>query len=370
VLAGVAAAAVTVVVGLGALGTFDAVPDPNGIPAGSNAFMLVLALSLLAAFVAYGVVEWLQTRRLDSIARQFDTRTIVLIPIAIAINVVLGQTVGTALKLPVYLDSVGTILVGVLAGPIAGAATGLLSNLAWTFLLAGTPFGSPYAWPFALVAVEIGLLAGIFGYAGVFRSRPNTPLPRLALGVAAAAAVLAALVWYGILPFYQGLCAEIAAPGGAPSGPCFQFFAEGTVDPLFIAIGVAIAIVVVLALVAVGVRLVRERDLGVVFVLVAGPVCGVVSAFIAAPIAALVFGGVTGSGTDVLVAAFQFAGSDLQTAVLQQSLISDSIDKTVEYVIVFTILGALSRRMAARFPQGERALGTVEGERALGTIEA
>jgi hypothetical protein len=65
----------------------------------------------------------------------------------------------------------------------------------------------------------------------------------------------------------------------------------------------------------------------------------IVSAFVAAPIAALVFGGVTGSGTDLLVAAFQQGGSDLQTAVLQQSLISDPIDKTVTYLIVFTILG-------------------------------
>jgi ECF transporter, substrate-specific component len=321
--------------------------------------MLVLVLGLIVAFVMYAVVEWLQTHRLDSIAGAFDTRTIVLIPIAIAINVVLGQTVGTALKLPVYLDSVGTILVGVLAGPIAGAATGLLSNIAWTFLLAGTPFGSPYAWPFAIVAVEIGLLAGVFGYAGVFRSRPRTPPAQLVAGVIASALVLGGLVWYGILPFYQGLCPASFEAGGSQS-PCFQFFADGTIDPLFVVIGTAIAILVVLALAAVVIRLVRDRDLGVVFVLVAGPICGVISAFIAAPIAALVFGGVTGSGTDVLVAAFQFAGSDLQTAVLQQSLISDSIDKTVEYMIVFTILGAVSRRMAARFPQGERALGTIE----------
>jgi energy-coupling factor transport system substrate-specific component len=70
---------------------------------------------------------------------------------------------------------------------------------------------------------------------------------------------------------------------------------------------------------------------------------------------------VTGSGTDLLVAAFQQGGSDLQTAVLQQSLISDPIDKTVTFLIVFTVLGGLSRRMTARFPQGERALGTIEG---------
>ena len=67
-------------------------------------------------------IEYAQTGRLDSIASQFDTRTIVLIPIAIAINIILGQTVAAALKVPIYLDSIGTILVGVLAGPIAGRA--------------------------------------------------------------------------------------------------------------------------------------------------------------------------------------------------------------------------------------------------------
>jgi len=359
-LAGAVALVATIVIGLSG-SPFDPTAGDGGIPAGANRFMLVLAVALLLAFVASAAVEWLQTRRLDSIARQFATRTIVLMPIAIAINIVLGQTVGTALKLPVYLDSLGTILVGVLAGPIAGAATGLLSNLAWTFLLAGTPFGSPYAWPFAVVAVEIGLVAGLFGYAGVFRSRPNTPLPRLALGLATGIAVITALLWFGVLPFYQGLCPDLSGnPLGQGAGLCFQLFAGGPIDPLFIAIGVAIAAILAIALVAVAIRLLRNRDLGVVFVLVAGPICGVISAFIAAPIAALVFGGVTGSGTDLLVAAFQYAGSDLQTAVLQQSLISDSIDKTVEFLVVFSILGALSRRVAARFPQGERALGTIE----------
>ena len=39
-----------------------------------------------------------------------------------------------ALRLPIYLDSIGTVLVGVLAGPWAGALTGLLSNLIWSIL--------------------------------------------------------------------------------------------------------------------------------------------------------------------------------------------------------------------------------------------
>ena len=48
---------------------------------------------MLVGLVVYAVTEYAQTGRLDSITRQFDTRTIVLIPIAIAINIILGQTV-------------------------------------------------------------------------------------------------------------------------------------------------------------------------------------------------------------------------------------------------------------------------------------
>jgi len=241
----------------------------------------------------------------------------------------------------------------------AGAATGLISNLAWTFVLASTPFGSPFAWPFAIVATEIGLLAGVFGYAGVFRSRPGTAPATLAAGVLAAVVLLGGLIWYGILPFYRDLC-PAPAGGGAPQGLCFQLFVDGRIDPLFVALALLLVAIVVIAVVALVVRLARDRDLGVVYVLVAGAFCGVVSALIAAPIAALVFGGVTGSGTDLLVAAFQQAGSSLEDAVRQQSLISDPIDKTITYLIVFTLLASTSRRLTARFPQGERALGTVE----------
>jgi len=356
VVAGLAALA-TALAGLIAVGSFDPVPAADGVPPGSNLLMLVLAIALGVGFVAYAAVEWAQTRRLDSIARQLTTRTIVLMAVAIPLNIVLGQTVGTALKLPVYLDSIGTILVGVLAGPIAGAATGILSNVAWTFVLAGTPFGSPFAWPFAIVAAVIGFTAGLFGYAGVFRSRPDTPIPRLLAGMLAAVALLGAFAVWGVLPYYRDLCGT--GPGGP--NPCFELLSQaGASDPMFLALAGLVIAVIGIGLVAGLIRLVRSRDLGVVITLVAGVVSGVVSAFIAAPIAALVFGGVTGSGTDLLVALFQQAGSDLQEAVLQQSLISDPIDKAITYVLVFTLLGALSRRQTARFPQGERALGTVE----------
>jgi len=55
---------------------------------------------------------------------------------------------------------------------------------------------------------------------------------------------------------------------------------------------------------------------------------------------------------ELLVAAFQQAGDDLATAVLKQGLLSDPIDKTLTFFIVFALLAALSRRFVARFPQG------------------
>src|SRR3712207_2219011 len=103
------------------------------------------------------------------ISRQFTTRVIVLIPVAIAINIVLGFTVQTVLKLPIYLDSIGTIFVGVLAGPLAGALTGALTNLIWQY---APGIGGGTIGPFFVVAAVIGLLAGVWGQLGVFRPRP------------------------------------------------------------------------------------------------------------------------------------------------------------------------------------------------------
>ncbi len=274
---------------------------------------------------------------------RFDTRTIVLIPIAIAINIVLGQTVGSVLKIPIYLDSIGTILVGVLAGPIPGLVTGLLANLIWTYVLP-PPLQSPYAAPFAIVAAEIGFLSGIFGQIGFFRSRPNADWGRIAVAALLVVVVLGGIGYYGFLPFY--------------AGADFTFFGDtSTASPFFVALGYVIGIGIVAAIIGLIVLLFVRRDVGVAYVAIAGLLVGIISAIISAPISAVLFGGVTGSGSDLLVAAFQQAGSDLQTAVLQQGLLQDPIDKTIEFLVAFVILQTLSRRFVARFPQGEQAIG-------------
>ena len=117
-LAGIIAFIVALVLGINLTGGLNLTPDPNtGLIADQNKVIGIFAVAVLIAFVVYAATEYAQTSRFESITSQFDNRTIVMIPIAIAINIILGQTVAAALKVPVYLDSIGTILVGVLAGP-------------------------------------------------------------------------------------------------------------------------------------------------------------------------------------------------------------------------------------------------------------
>jgi len=100
---------------------------------------------------------------LEKIKNNFNTQAWVLIPIAIAINIAMGQIV-LVLKLPVYLDSIGTVMVAVLCGPWAGALTGALSNVIWGIAI------DPGAFPWWPVAAMIGYMAGRMAQWGFFKS--------------------------------------------------------------------------------------------------------------------------------------------------------------------------------------------------------
>ena len=273
-------------------------------------------------------------------ARQFTTRVIVLMPIAIAINIVLGYTVQSVLKLPIYVDSIGTILVGVLGGPLPGLCTGALSNLIWQYA-PGIGSGSQIG-PFAVTAAVIGLMAGIWGQLGFFRPRHGD-----ALNIVAA---VIAVVLIGAMALYTY--------GRAFSSP--DQFANATFkDPsAFDQSRLFFLAVMVVFVVLVGWALILRRDVGAVFAISAGLATGIVAAIISAPIYAFFYGGLSGSGTDVIVAAFRTGGDSLYQATLKQGLLSDPIDKMITTFVVFFILGSLSRRFVARFPNGEMALGS------------
>ena len=78
-----------------------------------------IQLAYLVALLVGAVLLAIIGRR----SRDFTTAALTLMPVAIAINIAVGS-ITVALRLPIYLDSIGTVLVGALAGPWAGALTG------------------------------------------------------------------------------------------------------------------------------------------------------------------------------------------------------------------------------------------------------
>lgn len=330
--------AVVAFLGIGVFGNFSE-------SAAADSWALTAAIGLALAFVAYAAVEYAQTGALASISRQFDTRTVVLVPLAIAINIILGAAVANALKIPIYLDSIGTILVGALAGPIPGALTGFLANILWQYVIP-PPFQGAVAAPFAIVAAVIGLMAGMFSRFGWLRPRPDRPMGQLLIGGVITVAVIVGVTYLAFLG-YQ----EVIGPSG------LEVASDNVV---FVVLGYLALAMVAITVVGLLAMLFWRRDLAAAYVVVAGLLTGIVAALISAPISANLFSGVTGSGTDFLVAAFRQAGAEIGAATLGQGLISDPVDKITTFFVVYLVLSAMARRTKARFPQGERLIETDE----------
>lgn len=93
-------------------------------------------------------------------------KIIVVTLIGIAINL-LGSTLVTALKLPIYLDSVGTVLATVLSGYLPGITVGLFTNIFKTIYIADSAYYSIISVIIALITYftyKKGMLGHIYGY--------------------------------------------------------------------------------------------------------------------------------------------------------------------------------------------------------------
>lgn len=110
-------------------------------------------------------------------ATQLSSRTLVLIVVSIAINMIGGQ-MSSMLKLPIFLDSVGTLICALLAGPWVALFSGLLTNLLWGLLT------GPIAAAFAPVAMVIGASAGLLARAGWFRTLPRVIVSGIVISLA------------------------------------------------------------------------------------------------------------------------------------------------------------------------------------------
>ena len=82
-----------------------------------------------------------------------------LVPVAIGLDYS-GHALVEAAHLPLFLDSIGTVLVAIIAGPWIGGIAGLITNLLITNLLsAGTI--DPIAAPYCIVSLALGFAAGV-----------------------------------------------------------------------------------------------------------------------------------------------------------------------------------------------------------------
>lgn len=98
----------------------------------------------------------------DDLKVQFSPKTLALIPITVGINLI-GSTIASMLKLPLFLDIIGTIMSAALAGPWAAALVGLLTNLFLALL------SNPVYLTYSLVNVGCGLVTGYMIRGGMFK---------------------------------------------------------------------------------------------------------------------------------------------------------------------------------------------------------
>lgn len=107
-------------------------------------------------------------------------RLLALIPLAVGINTAMG-VLASSLPIPVFLDTVGTVLAAALAGPWVALATGLVSQLAKGLFVSGIQLAFL---PIQLfVAAFAAVAASRFA---VFATVPRTVAGGLLLGVLAA----------------------------------------------------------------------------------------------------------------------------------------------------------------------------------------
>ena len=86
-----------------------------------------------------------------------DSVGVVLILACLGLNFT-GHAIAVTLGLPLFLDSVGTVLAGVVAGPWVGGSVGFISNLVSSNTV------DPIAAPYGVVSFAVGFAAGLARY--------------------------------------------------------------------------------------------------------------------------------------------------------------------------------------------------------------
>lgn len=171
----------------------------------------------------------------------FSLLAILLIPIAIAVNFV-GGSLALALKLPLFLDSIGTFLVAMLAGPLVGALTGFLSL---AFVSATDPTSLPWTIQATIVGAFVGILARHGGFDRVWRTVLSV-LAIIALSVSLVVAIRM-LVFGGFNATGSSFIAAMLVTAGVPMIPA-QFASSFVAELPDKTLSVVLALVVIRSL--------------------------------------------------------------------------------------------------------------------------
>jgi energy-coupling factor transport system substrate-specific component len=128
------------------------------------------------------------------IAEEMTGAALPFLAFCIALNLTAGQ-ITAALKIPLYLDSIGTILVAVLVGPWSAVICGSTANLL------AAAFGNPTMIFFIPVVAVIGAFSGFLAKKGWFRKWYLVVIGGILQGVLAAciSAPISAYVFGGVM---------------------------------------------------------------------------------------------------------------------------------------------------------------------------
>ncbi|WP_036606872.1 membrane protein [Oribacterium sp. P6A1] len=109
----------------------------------------------------------------------FSTAVIVLIPACIGINYI-GKLFAQVLKLPLWLDCIGTCIGAILGGPVIGGICGAANNLIYGFTT-----GDNITLVYALTSLFIGISVGVMSRLGFMESFPKAMITACVGGLAA-----------------------------------------------------------------------------------------------------------------------------------------------------------------------------------------
>ncbi|GAA0121847.1 MAG: ECF transporter S component [Clostridium argentinense] len=97
---------------------------------------------------------------------KFNTAALVLIPAAVGINYI-GKSFAEILKLPLWLDAIGTLLASMLAGPVIGGICGVVNNVIYGLTM------NPISFVYAFTSLGIGITVGILAQKGWVDTLPK-----------------------------------------------------------------------------------------------------------------------------------------------------------------------------------------------------